>query len=791
MGLSVSQEKLHPPELPQGYISRPHLLTKLEKGQAKKLTFIVAGAGYGKSTLLAEWVQSKTGCVWYSLDAPDRDPGIFFAHLLAGLQKKWPDFGQDIQTLLNRPSPPDPERLMMALLGEMETAVANPVGQRLLLLFDDYHRLGDAPNITAAMKLLLERLPPVIHVVISSRSPLDFTVRLGLDGQINKLTNQDLRLKNDEVLQILHGLNTDTNAAQKILHQTEGWAAGVQLLRQALQNPHSLDLESSFGAANDSLDDIYAYLAEETFTQHSPELQQFLLQTAILDSFSPEDCDAIFERNDSAHWLDYLIRQNSFTIHLQHDPDIYRHHHLFTNYLRQKLKVEKEANKINNWYLQTATYYLQHQRWLEAFEYAMQGGAEAIATDVMRQAFSKMRLSGQLDTLQEWLERFSTEAYNEYPYLHGFQGLIWVDYGFYDQAKAAFRMGLAAAGAKQDRRGLVSIWSGIGWLNQRIGNFEQALHAWEQALDHAQSGGFHQEQFTTLNGLATVYGLLGQNIETCKLLHQALEKATFLGKAWEAVVMNNLGASLTYLGEFDEALQWCERSFELRKSANLQPGLAHCLNNIGHALYFSGRIEEAGAKLDEAYILAKETNNQFLFSYVLSNMGDVAADQNNFQQANKFYRQSIQLKEPLQDNLGLTHTWTRLSELYRKHHHLAEALKYAKVAVDLSDKVGLNEKLAGKTALVLSQLEKSPSEVISDQLLAIIDAHQNTTNNKYELTRCLWYMAYVKFRIDQNWQKPFAEAISIADQYNYLGCCEFSGCQKYQNRVSVTQHKSQ
>ena len=178
---------------------------------------------------------------------------------------------------------------MIILLGEIEATVANLDGQRPLLIFDDYHRLGDAPNITAAMKLLLERLPSTIHVIISSRTPLDFTAKLGLDNQISKLTNQDLRLKNDESLQILYGLDTNTSDVQKILHQTEGWVAGVQLLRQALQSTHSLDLEMSFGAANDSLADVYAYLAEETFTQHPPELQQFLLQSAILNSFSPED----------------------------------------------------------------------------------------------------------------------------------------------------------------------------------------------------------------------------------------------------------------------------------------------------------------------------------------------------------------------------------------------------------------------------------------------------------------------------------------------------------------------
>ncbi|MBK8904516.1 MAG: tetratricopeptide repeat protein [Anaerolineaceae bacterium] len=765
MGISFSRAKLRPPELPQEHVSRVQLLKLLEKGQNLKLTLLIAGAGYGKSTLLAEWVRNNPLHVWYSLDAPDRDPAVFFAHFMAGLKDIWPELGADTEAILIRPVPPEPERLMLSLLGEIERAI-QITRAKIIFVFDDFHRLGDSPDLNAAMKLLLERLPSKVHVVLSSRTPLNFTARLNLNEQVNTLTNHDLRFSNDEIGRILSGLDLSSEAIQRFLTQTEGWAAGLQLLRQALQQAETLNLKALPGRGGDPLNSVYSYLAEELFSRQPAALQQFLLQTAILTTFSPEECDAIFHRSDSSQWLSYLTHQNLFTIHLQRQPDIYRYHHLLSDYLQQKLIRDHETQELRDWHCQAAAYYEQKQQWVEAFEHAIQGKAEELAVEILTKAFSVMRLSGQLDTVQEWLERFSPDAFKTYPHLSSFQGFIWADYGLYDQAKGVLENGLAVSEAKKDRRGLVSVWSGFGWLNQRMGNLDRALMAWQQALSYAEISGFYQEQFTTINGLATVHGLLGQNRQTCELLHQALEKAALIGKPWEAVVMINLGVSLMYLGEFEEAMEWCNRSLDLRKSINQLAGVGNCLNTIGRLLCFTGDLQAANKNFAQARSLAEQYNAQQLLSYIISNQGDVAAAAGVFEDAEFHYRKSIQLKEPLQDALGLVHTWSRLSELYRQKKLFEEAAKSAQLAVEHSEKLGLNEQLMAKTSLVLCNLYIHGPEV-TEQLSEIVDVHRNVTDNKYELTRCLWFLAYASHLADQEWQSMLSEALFLADRWNY------------------------
>ena len=181
MAFAVSRAKLHPPELPLGFISRPHLLHKINEGRNKKLTLLIAGAGYGKSTLLADWVQDEPLRIWINLDRPDRDPAAFFQLLLEGFRQMWPTFGPSIQISPNYSINSDWERLMLTLLNEIELNLATQsAGNQLLLLLDDYHRLEDSSDIDSVFKLLLERLPTAMHVVVASRTPLAFTARLGI-----------------------------------------------------------------------------------------------------------------------------------------------------------------------------------------------------------------------------------------------------------------------------------------------------------------------------------------------------------------------------------------------------------------------------------------------------------------------------------------------------------------------------------------------------------------------------------------------------------------------------------
>lgn len=768
MEILISRVKLRPPQLPQAHVSRAGLLQKLENGLEKKLTLIVAGAGYGKSTLLAEWAQSKTACIWYSLDAPDRDPALFFAYVLTGLQEKWPELGRNTQAILNRPVLPDPESLMLSLLAEIEVLAALPGKERPLLVFDDYHRLGDAPAVSVAVKLLLERLPPTIHVAISSRTPLEFTARLGAAGQINKLTTHDLRFSDEEIVQILHDQDTTSSGVQHFLRRTEGWAAGLQLLRQAYQQAGSLDLEKSPGMANDPLAAVYAYLAEELFTQQPVALQRFLLQTAILDTFSPDDCNAIFERNDSAHWLTYLTRQNLFTIHLQRAPDVYRYHHLLTDYLRQKIKREKEADIICGWHHRAAAYYHQRQQWGEAFEQAQKARDESLAVHVLVQASQRMLLAGQLNTLEDWLQRFAPKTYVAFPRLYALKGDVWFRQGNYEQAISAYQKAIKLADGLDDQQTLLHGWYGVGVICDRTGERENAASAFFRALEFVNE----TDKFSHLKvlvGLANNQKSTHQNRKAAEAYCHCLELALDMDDSVQAVVMHNLGVALQEMGEFSDALNWYEKALSLRRKIGFSLNTASSLNSIGLIQCVLGDFEAAKRTQEEASALLIEGGSPpYHASYFLHSRGNLALAKQDFASAEQFYRQSIAIKETLNEVPGLAITWAMMGDLYRRQSDLTEATTFIQRALEPGmEVIGLNPFLLVQTVLAQILLDQGDIEQAVDVLVAVIEGHGTKTENKYELAKCLWLLARAQYILGQPARETLVKALALTQRWGY------------------------
>lgn len=412
------------------------------------------------------------------MDFPDRDPAVFFMYLLAGLRQHWPKVGQSVEATLNRPLPPDPEQIAIALLIELEKALD---GKPLLMVFDDYHRLDKSSKIDSAMEVLLERIPPSAHIVVSSRRPVGFsTARLRADGKVNDLGETDLKFQQNEIESLFRDIAISSKL-QRLIERAEGWIAGLQIILQVCKH-HSLEPDRFANMASDLPSGIYEYLAEEMFNRQPAPLQEFLLQSAILNLLVSAECDAIFERKDSARWLEYLAEQGLFTTRLQQDIHIYRYHHLLSHFLRQKIQREVHPTQAKAWHHQAAKYYEGIQRWDEAFEQALQAGEEDLAAGIISRAFMKLRLSGQLDTAQDWLNRISPDTYQSHPLLYCHQGQIWEDRGSHDQARGAFRRAANIAEALNDRKALVNAWSGLGIIDQRTGELENAQKSFSASL---------------------------------------------------------------------------------------------------------------------------------------------------------------------------------------------------------------------------------------------------------------------------------------------------------------------
>ena len=285
--------KLYIPPSRPNIVLRPRLVDVLNGGLNRKLTLVSAPAGFGKSTLVGEWVNgSRRLAAWLSLDEGDNDPTRFLVYLTAALQTIRPTIGEGMVAALQSPQPPPVESVVTTLLNDIAA-----VPDSFILVLDDYH-LIDSPPIDNALALLMERLPPQMHLVIASRKdPILPLPRLRVRGQLTELRAADLRFTVEETADFLNramGLTLSTDEIAALEKRTEGWIAGLQLAALALQGSISLQgqgdtagfIQSFSGSHRFVLD----YLVEEVFQQQPEKVQTFLLHTSILDRLCAPLC---------------------------------------------------------------------------------------------------------------------------------------------------------------------------------------------------------------------------------------------------------------------------------------------------------------------------------------------------------------------------------------------------------------------------------------------------------------------------------------------------------------------
>jgi len=370
-----------PPPRPK-VISRPRLIERLDEGLHRKLTLISAPAGFGKTTLVSEWVADCGRLTaWLSLDEADNDPTRFLAYLVAALQTVAANIGGGVVGALQSLQPPPTESILTALLNEITT-----LPDDIVLVLDDYHVI-DAKSIDGALTFLLEHLPPRMHLVIATREDPQLPLaRLRARGQMTELRAAELRFTTYEAAAFLNevmGLNLSAADIAALDDRTEGWIAGLQLAAISMQGHQDVTrfIQSFTGSHHFVLD----YLVEEVLQQQSPGVQSFLLRTSILDQLCGPLCDAVLLDHSASgqEILQYIERANLFLVPLDNERRWYRYHHLFAELLRQRLQHAADSTvdkveEVTALHGRASVWYETNGLEIEAFQHA------AAANDVAR-----------------------------------------------------------------------------------------------------------------------------------------------------------------------------------------------------------------------------------------------------------------------------------------------------------------------------------------------------------------------------------------------------------------------
>jgi LuxR family maltose regulon positive regulatory protein len=429
--------KLRVPAPRPRIVSRGRLVERLTLETGTGLVLICAPAGYGKSTLLAEWSQSLlqkgVAVAWYALDASDDAPIPFGSYLVASLSQALGLTSELAHiTQLLRSSPEiDLQRILPAVINTIDSSDRDCV-----LILDDYHLIG-APAIHSAVAFLLEHLPDNMHIVIGSRSdpPLPLA-RLRARGQLLELRAADLRFTVNETALFLNEvmrLDLSPELVDTLEARTEGWVAGLQLAALSLSG--RADKDGFIASFTGSHRYLAEYLLEEVISRQSEEVQAFLQATSILDRLCGPLCDAILgESSGSEAILDQLERTNLFVIALDDEGYWYRYHHLFRDFLRTQLH-KTQPEHVTSLHRAASEWHAAHGFLREAVQHAFQTADWAYAATVVEQHSFTMIVHSEISTIYEWCSAFPEEVMRARPMLCMLQGLA-LAYRFRRQNRA-------------------------------------------------------------------------------------------------------------------------------------------------------------------------------------------------------------------------------------------------------------------------------------------------------------------------------------------------------------------
>jgi len=416
---SFMRTKLYRPRSSSDIIPRTRLIERLNAAITGEITLVCAPAGFGKSTLLAQWMQTiDYQNAWLSLDEHDNELPTFLHALTAALQTAFPDEFGATTAILNAPRILPPDQIATLLINDLAD-----MPEDVILVLDDYHLIHNI-EVHSLLEILVEHSPPQLHLVLLCRSDPPLPVsRWLVKGRLYELRGADLRFTLEETEAFLTGMlgsETSREIVVALDELTEGWIAALRLAALSLcetsDRASFLERLDSYTARSMS-----SYLVEEILAQQTHEVQEFLERTSILDQFRVELCAAVMgsdiSEEDVQSIVDWLERMNLFLVPLDKRQSWYRFHHLFQELLQQRLHTHCSQDELATLHLRASAWYAEHHLIEEAIRHALLARDATRATQLVEAHFFQAFEHEQLTLVEHWLCLLPEEQIQGSPYL--------------------------------------------------------------------------------------------------------------------------------------------------------------------------------------------------------------------------------------------------------------------------------------------------------------------------------------------------------------------------------------
>jgi LuxR family maltose regulon positive regulatory protein len=621
--------KLVAPPRRNSLLDRAHLLERLDALTSLPLTLVCAPAGFGKTTLLADWLaRARMPAAWLAADTGDNDPTRFWTYFVGALQRLEPRIGvSTLGSLQLQARDGAPIDLVLTELAQDLASLEQP----LTLVIDDYHFV-DASPVHRGVASLLEQAGQ-LHLILGTRvdPPLPLA-RLRARGQLGELRATDLRLTTTETATFLnHVMGVDVSAAQaaQLEARTEGWLAGLQLA--ALSMRGRSDLDAFVAAFTGSHRFVIDYLLEDVLEHEPEQVQTFLQETSILDRLTAQLCDAMTGRTDGQTMLERAERQNLFVVPLDDERRWYRYHHLFADALRQRLR-RQSPDIIAELHCRASAWFAEHGSIDDAIEHALAAQDWSRSAELINTTATALVDRGEQATLDRWLATAPDALYRAQPLLavRAAEARAWLgDLSgadtlldqveqrgttadnlvlgcaaalrtriavLRDESASAIAHGLRALELlpAEDTSARASALVELGSARLLAGQLDEADNLLQEALALARQSNSKAEEWTTLLRLARLERRRGRLRSAATYLQMVLDATTELRVMSRTGAEYRLGALKLEWNQLDEAEAHVERAIGLDERATGRRLLGLWLWRV-RAELLSARGDFAGA----------------------------------------------------------------------------------------------------------------------------------------------------------------------------------------------------
>jgi LuxR family maltose regulon positive regulatory protein len=615
------------------------------------MTLVTANAGSGKTTLVADFLQQhERSFVWYQLDHTDADPWVFLGYLTTGIQQIVPGFGDAMFAYLRESASEVaeyPERAVDLLLND----VLEQVEQRLVVVLDDYHHLGNDTPVHAVLDRLLAYLPDVLHIIVISREtpPLPLA-RLRAQSPQAIIDRADLLFTDEETQQLFRkvfDLELTAEQLTEYRERTHGWITALQLVRQVAQRnragarPEDQHERPDLPAIlRQSERDIFDYFAEEVFSGESEKVQQLLLRISLLERVDLDTCAGLYRGMSCARLLPELVRRNVFmTLASDGRGEEYRLHPLFQSFLRRRLRSDLGRAGVAAEHVRGAEYFVERQLWERAAHHFVAAEDFDRVAKLVAERGAEWIVSGALGSLASLVDAIPPAAGEAHPRALAHRAEVMRLRGEWDGSQALFRRAIPLLQQLEDIEGEAEALHALATIARRRHDYQLAFSYLDRATE---LGGEHSAVRTkcgNTRGLCLV--AMGEWAAAEREFRAALQSAEERHDEYYArLIAHNLGTPAGMRGDFGEALRWLRRMLHSNREGAPVPQEAIAHLNIARCHLYRGELPACEEHLSKALARCQQFNLVSLSGEIFEAYGNLNRELGEAERATEFYERA-------------------------------------------------------------------------------------------------------------------------------------------------------